>query len=208
MTHGDDQGLILPPHLAPIQVVIVPIFHDDSEKTIVMEAANKVSQSLKDFRIKIDDRSELTPGYKFNDWELRGVPLRIEIGPRDVANESVIIARRDLTGKEGKSIVSQANLAYEIKHKLDLIHSHLLEKAKEFRDAHIFHPQTYSELQKVVENGWAYSYWCGDAACEQKVKEDTKATTRCIPLNQEKGSGKCIVCGKPATERVYFARAY
>jgi prolyl-tRNA synthetase len=208
MAHGDDQGLILPPRLAPIQVVIVPIFHNDSEKSIVMEAVDRVSQSLKDYRVKIDERSELTPGFKFNDWELRGVPLRIEIGPKDVANQSVILARRDITGKEGKSIVNQANLAEEIKLKLDAIHAHLFEKAQQFRDAHIFDPQSYAELQKVVENGWAYSYWCGDASCEQKVKEETKATTRCIPLNQETGSGKCIVCGKPAIEKVYFARAY
>ena len=208
MTHGDDQGLILPPRLAPIQVVIVPIFHNDSEKSMVMEAVNRVSLSLKDFRVKIDDRTELTPGFKFNDWELRGVPLRIEIGPKDVANESIILARRDLTGKEGKSVILQSNLAEEIKLKLDSIHTHLFERAQQFRDTHIFDPQSYTELQKVVENGWAYSYWCGDAGCEQKVKEDTKATTRCIPLNQETGSGKCIVCGKPAAEKAYFARAY
>jgi prolyl-tRNA synthetase len=208
MTHGDDQGLILPPRLAPIQVVIVPIFHNDSEKSMVLEAVNRISISLKDFRVKIDGRTELTPGYKFNDWELRGVPLRIEIGPRDVANESVMLARRDITGKEGKSVILQSNLAEEIKHKLDSIHTHLFEKAQQFRDAHIFDPQSYTELQKVVENGWAYSFWCGDTECEQKVKEDTKATTRCIPLNQEMGSGKCIVCGKPAVEKVYFARAY
>jgi prolyl-tRNA synthetase len=208
MTHGDDQGLILPPRLAPVQVVIVPIFRNDDEKALVMEAVNRVGQSLKDFRVKIDERAELTPGFKFNDWELRGVPLRIEIGPKDVANVSVVVARRDLPGKEGKSIVLQAILAEEIKTKLDSIHAHLLEKAQQFRDAHIFNPQSYAELQKVVENGWAYSFWCGDPSCELKVKEDTKATTRCIPLNQEKGSGKCIVCGKPATEKAYFARAY
>jgi len=208
MTHGDDQGLILPPRLAPIQVVIVPIFHNDSEKSMVMEAVNRISLSLNDFRVKIDGRTELTPGFKFNDWELRGVPLRIEIGPRDVANESVMLARRDITGKEGKSVILQSNLAEEIKLKLDSIHTHLFEKAQQFRDDHIFDPQSYTELQKVVENGWAYSFWCGDAECEQKVKEDTKATTRCIPLNQETGSGKCIVCGKLAVEKVYFARAY
>jgi prolyl-tRNA synthetase len=208
MTHGDDQGLILPPRLAPIQVVIVPIFRNDDEKVLVMEAVNRVGQSLKDFRVKIDERTELTPGFKFNDWELRGVPLRIEIGPKDVANASVVVARRDIAGKEGKSVVLQAILADEIKLKLDSIHAHLLEKAQQFRDDHIFDPQSYAELQKVVENGWAFSYWCGDPACELKVKEDTKATTRCIPLNQEKGSGKCIVCGKPATEKAYFARAY
>jgi prolyl-tRNA synthetase len=208
MTHGDDQGLIIPPRLAPIQVVIVPIYHNEDEKTKVMEFVENVNTSLKGLRTKIDDRSELTPGFKFNDWEMRGVPLRIEVGPKDVANGSVIIARRDLAGKEAKSAVALTGLGEEVNHKLEAIHSHLFEKAKKFRDERIFNPQTYAELQQVLENGWAYSYWCGDPACESKIKEDTKATTRCIPLDQQVSAGKCIVCGKPANEKVYFARAY
>ena len=208
MTHGDDQGLIFPPRLAPIQVVIIPIYHNEEEKNKVMGFVDNVNNCLKGVRTKVDDRSELTPGYKFNDWEMRGVPLRIEVGPKDVANHSVMIARRDMTGKDAKSIHPLDHLDDVVKQKLVEIHDHLLDKAHKFRDEHIFDPQSYDELQQVVENGWAYSYWCGDAACELKVKEDTKATTRCIPLDQQVSAGKCIVCGKPASEKVYFARAY
>jgi prolyl-tRNA synthetase len=208
MAHGDDQGLVLPPRLAPIQVVIVPIFHDDNEKSAVLSMAEKVKQQLSDFRVKLDDRTEMTPGFKFNEWELRGVPLRIEIGPKDVAKNSVMIARRDIPGREGKSPVELAQLTEEISSLLQKIHVNLLEKATAFRDAHIFDPLDYQELAKVLENGWAYSYWCGSSECEQKIKEDTKATTRCIPLDQPAKTGKCIICGKPATEKVYIARAY
>lgn len=208
MTHGDDQGLIFPPRLAPIQVVIIPIYHNEEEKNKVMGFLEKINNSLKGVRTKIDDRSELTPGFKFNDWEMRGIPLRIEVGPKDVANNSVMIARRDMTGKDAKSVQPLDHLEDEVKRKLDEIHSHLLEKARRFRDDHIFEPQNYDELQQVIESGWAYSYWCGDEACELKVKEDTKATTRCIPLDQQVPAGKCIVCGKPASEKVYFAKAY
>jgi prolyl-tRNA synthetase len=175
-----------------------------------METVRRVESDLKaaGIRFKVDERTEVTPGFKFNDWEMRGVPLRIEVGPKDVANGSVIIARRDLAGKEAKSAVALTGLGEEVNHKLEAIHSHLFEKAKKFRDERIFNPQTYAELQQVLENGWAYSYWCGDPACESKIKEDTKATTRCIPLDQQVSAGKCIVCGKPANEKVYFARAY
>lgn len=208
MTHGDDQGLIFPPRLAPIQVVIVPIYHNDDERSKVMEFVEKVNVSLKGLRVKIDDRSELTPGFKFNDWEMRGVPLRIEVGPKDVANHSAMLARRDMAGKDGKTNHPLESLGEEVHKTLDDIHNHLFEKARKFRDEHIFEPISYIELKKVVENGWAYSFWCGDPACEAKVKEETKATTRCIPLDQTPSSGKCIVCGKPATEKMYFARAY
>jgi prolyl-tRNA synthetase len=208
MTHGDDQGLIFPPRLAPIQVVIIPIYRNEEEKSKVMEFVETVNSCLKGVRTKVDDRSELTPGFKFNDWEMRGVPLRIEVGPKDVATNSVMIARRDMTGKEAKSVHPLDHLDDEVMRKLDEIHNHLLEKAHKFRDEHIFEPQSYEELQQVVENGWAYSYWCGDEKCELKVKEDTKATTRCIPLDQQITAGKCIVCGRPASEKVYFAKAY
>jgi len=208
MTHGDDQGLILPPRLAPIQVVIIPIYHNDEEKSKVMAFVDQVNASLEGLRTKVDDRSELTPGFKFNDWEMRGVPVRIEVGPKDVINNSVMIVRRDLTGQEAKSAHSLAGLGEKVRFELDAIHNNLLEKARKFRDEHIYDPKNYTELQQVLENGWAYSYWCGDAKCELKVKEDTKATTRCIPLDQNCAPGKCIVCGKPANEKVYFARAY
>ncbi len=210
MTHGDDQGLILPPRLAPIQAIIVPIFKSDSENSAVIEAVKRVQAELKaaGIRVKVDDRTEVTPGYKFNDWEMRGVPLRIEIGPKDVKKGNVALARRDLPGREGKSFVPQGGLVGTVTDLLNDIQKSLLERATVFRDNHIFEPKDYVELTKVVENGWAYSYWCESVECEAKVKEDTKATTRCIPPNQEESPGKCIVCGKDAKHKVYFAKAY
>ncbi len=208
MTHGDDQGLVLPPRLAPIQVVVVPIFRNDEEKAQVMQYTEKVMEQLGCFRAKLDDRFEQTPGFKFNDWEMRGVPLRVEIGPRDVANQKVVIARRDIPGKPGKSFVPFNELTQQITTLLDDIHDSLLAKATAFRDEHIVETATYDELKTVVENGWAYSYWCESAECEAKVKQDTKATTRCIPLEQDHKSGKCVVCGKETQTKVYFAKAY
>jgi prolyl-tRNA synthetase len=208
MTHGDDQGLVMPPKLAPIQVVIVPIYKNDEERSRVMPVVQNISQALSDFRIKVDDRTELTPGFKFNDWEMRGVPVRIEVGPKDVEKGSVMVARRDIPGRDGKLIIPQENLKGAIAELLTEIHAAMYDKAKSFRDSHISEPSNYDDLKKIVENGWAYSWWCGDATCEAKVKEDTKATTRCIPLDQPGGSGKCVVCGKPASEKVYFAKAY
>jgi len=210
MTHGDDQGLILPPRLAPYQVVLVPIFKSDSESGSVLEVVNRVHQELKaaGIRVKVDDRTEVTPGFKFNDWEMRGVPLRIEIGPKDVEKGSVALSRRDRPGREGKSFVPQAGLAQTVGTLLQEIQAALLERATAFRDAHIFEPRDYAELTQVVQKGWAYSWWCESAECETKVKEETKATSRCIPLDQPEGKGKCIVCGKDATHKVYFARAY
>jgi prolyl-tRNA synthetase len=208
MTHGDDQGLVLPPKLAPIQIVIVPIYKSEAERTQVMEVVQRVQAELSAFRVKLDDRQEVTPGFKFNDWELRGVPLRIEIGPKDVEKGSVAFARRDLPGKAGKSFVPQANLAAQVEEMLRIIHTSLYDRALAFRLANTHDPRDYAELQQVVANGWALSWWCGEAACEARVKEDTKATTRCIPLEQPGGKGQCIVCGRPADKKVYFARAY
>ena len=208
MTHGDDQGLILPPRLAPIQVVIVPIYKNDEERSKVMQVVEKLQQELKAFRVKVDDRTELTPGFKFNDWEMRGVPLRLEVGPKDVEKGSVMAARRDIPGRDGKTILPQENLAVSVGALLDTIQTALLEHAIAFRDSHIHDPADYESLKQVVKDGWALSWWCGDPACEAKVKEDTKASTRCIPLEQPGGTGKCIVCGKDAAEKVYFAKAY
>jgi prolyl-tRNA synthetase len=210
MTHGDNQGLVLPPRLAPIQAVIVPIFKSDQDAATVMETVRRVEAELKaaGVRVKVDDRTEVTPGFKFNDWEMRGVPLRIEIGPKDIEKGTVVLARRDKPGREGKSFVPQAGLAATVTELLVTIQKSLLERATAFRDSHIFEPKDYAELTEVVQNGWAYSYWCESAECEAKVKEDTKATTRCIPLNQPVGKGKCIVCGKDAEKKVYFAKAY
>jgi prolyl-tRNA synthetase len=208
MTHGDDQGLVLPPRLAPTQVVIVPIYKNDEEKSRVLEVVDRIEKECAGFRVQVDRREELTPGFKFNEWELRGVPLRIEVGPKDVEKGTVAFARRDMPGKAGKSFVSQDQLSSQVAAALEDIQAALFQRALDFRQANTYDPQDYEELKQVVQKGWAFSWWCGSAECEAKVKEDTKATTRCIPLDQPGGSGPCIVCGRESTEKVYFARAY
>ncbi|HEX9017919.1 MAG TPA: proline--tRNA ligase [Anaerolineaceae bacterium] len=209
MTHGDDQGLILPPKLAPIQAVIVPIYRDDAEKATVLPVVERINRELSaTIRVKVDMRENMTPGFKFNDWEMRGVPLRIEVGPKDVQKGTVALARRDRPGKAGKTFVSQDGLSAQVTALLADIQIALLERATAFRDANIHAPKDYEELKEVVKAGWAYTWWCGSADCEAKVKEDTRATTRCIPLDQPGGSGECIVCGGHAAEKVYWARAY
>jgi len=208
MTHGDDQGLIFPPRLAPIQIVIVPIYRNEDQKALVMPVVQKLGKDLSDFRVEIDDRDEVTPGFKYNHWELRGVPLRIEVGPRDVEKGSVMTARRDQPGKPGKKILPMENLPAQIGELLNDIQAALLERATNFRDEHIHDAEDYDTLKEVVQDGWAFSWWCGDDACEAAVKADTKATIRCIPLDQPDGTGKCVYCGKEAKEKAYFAKAY
>ena len=210
MVHGDDQGLKIPPKIAPIQAVLVPIYKTDEEKQAVMVVADKVFADLKatGVRIKMDDREEVTPGFKYNDWEMRGVPLRIEIGPKDVAKGSVALARRDIPGRDGKSFVSQDGLAATVTEMLTTIQAAMLQKATEFRDANIQDPKDYEELKQVVGNGWALSYWCESKECEARVKEETKATTRVIPFDQPDAAGICVVCGEKAEKKVYFAKAY
>ncbi len=211
MTHGDDQGLVLPPRLAPIQAVIVPIYKNDVEKGKVMEVADRVFKELKaaGIRIKMDDRENVSSGFKFNDWEMRGVPVRVEIGPKDVEKGSVALARRDKPGREGKSFVQQAGLSSTVSLLLSEIQDSMLAKATAYRDANIHDPKDYEELKKVVEDGWAFSYWCGNKECEARVKADTKATTRNMPLEgQPTEAGKCIVCGEKAEKKIYFAKAY
>ena len=209
MAHGDDNGLILPPRLAPYQVVIVPIYKNDAERAVVLETVERVRRELNGFRVKIDDRTELTPGYKYHEWELRGVPLRLEIGPKDVQKNSVMAARRDIPGRDGKLILSQENLAPQVQELLDTIQAAMLRRATEFRDANIHEVSTYDELKETVEIGWASAYWCGCAECEAKIKEDTKATSRCKPFDQERGQkGACVVCGKDADSRTFFSKAY
>ena len=208
MAHGDDNGLILPPRLAPYQIVIVPIFKNDAEKTVVMECVDKVMAQLKEFRVKLDDRTELTPGFKYHEWELRGVPLRLEIGPKDVEKNSVMAARRDIPGKPGKSFLSQDNLADQVRDLLDAIQSGILAKAEKFRDDNIHEARTYDDLKGIVENGWAEAWWCGDPACEAKIKADTKATTRCMNFEHQHGHGQCVCCGKDAEKKIYFSKAY
>ncbi len=208
MTHGDDNGLVLPPRIAPYQIVIVPIFKNEDERVKVMECVDKVMQQLKDFRVTLDDRTEVTPGFKYHEWELRGVPLRLEIGPKDVEKNSVMAARRDIPGKPGKSFLSQDNLTAQVQDLLDTIQNALLSKAEKFRDDNIHEANSYDELKQIVENGWAEAWWCGDPACEAKIKEDTKATSRCMNFEHQHGHGKCVVCGKDSDKKIYFSKAY
>jgi prolyl-tRNA synthetase len=208
MVHGDDRGLILPPRLAPYQVVIVPIYRDSGERAGVMEAVEKARRALGETRVWVDTREEVTPGYKFHDWEMRGVPVRIEIGPRDVAQATAALGRRDLPGKEGKAAVPMERLAQAVRGLLDEIQATLFERALKFRQEHTHSPRDYDEFRQVVQEGWAEAWWCGQADCEAQIKDDTKATTRCIPFDQPGGGGRCIRCARPATERAIFARAY
>jgi prolyl-tRNA synthetase len=210
MTHGDDQGLVLPPRLAPVQVVIVPILRKEEDRPQVMETVDRLFAELKagGVRVKVDDRDNVSPGFKFNEWELRGVPLRFEIGPRDIEGGTVMTARRDMPGKPGKKIMPQADVVSWTRELLEEIQQAMYDKAVAFRDEHILDPQNYAEFQQAVEDGWAFSWWCEEAACEAAIKQDTKATTRCMPLEQPEGEGVCIHCGKPARRKVYFARAY
>jgi len=209
MVHGDDQGLILPPRLAPIQAVVVPIYKSDEERSQVMGAVERIRAMLgESVRLKVDDREGYTAGWKFNEWELRGVPLRLEVGPKDVAKGQVALARRDVPGREGRSFVPQEGLAGRIRDLLDEVQRSLFERALAFREANTYYPKTYDEFRQAVESGFAWAWWCGDEADELKVQEETKATTRNIPLDQPGGTGACIVCGKPATEMAVWARAY
>jgi len=210
MVHGDDQGLILPPKLAPFQVVIVPIHKSDEEKGLVMSAVKEIRTQLiaAGFRVKTDEREGMSPGFKFNDWEMRGVPLRIEVGPKDVAKGTVVLARRDKPGREGKVFVSRDNLAASVGKLLDEIHTALFDRALAFRKANTAETEDYGEFKLAVEKGFALSHWCGSAECEEKIKEETKATMRCIPLDQAPHEGKCVYCGKPAREKAIFAKAY
>jgi len=210
MVHGDDQGLILPPRLAPTQVVVVPIYKSDEEKSAVLETARKCRAMLTaaGIRVRVDEREGTSPGFKFNDWEMRGVPLRIEIGPKDVAKGSVVLARRDKPGKEGKSFVPQQGLAAAVAEMLVEIQKALLERARAFRDSRTADPKDFDAFRDAVEAGLAFSFWCGSEECEASIKEETKATMRCIPLNQPADRGTCIYCGQPATERGIFGKAY
>jgi prolyl-tRNA synthetase len=210
MAHGDDQGLMMPPRLAPIQAVIVPIFKNDAERARVMEVADRIFIELKaaGIRTRMDDRDNVSSGFKFNDWEMRGVPVRVEVGPKDVEKGTVALARRDKPGREGKSFVQQEGLASTVVQLLGDIQHAMLARAIAFRDANIHEPADYEDLKKIVQDGWAFAWWCGSKECEARVKEDTKATTRVIPFEQPEGQGKCVMCGKEAHQKVYFSKAY
>jgi prolyl-tRNA synthetase len=210
MVHGDDQGLILPPRLAPYQLVIVPIYKSDEEKSSVMECAQRLRKELvaAGIRVKMDEREGQSPGFKFNDWEMRGVPLRMELGPKDVAKGSVVLARRDRPGKEGKVFVPQQGIAPVVAQMLVEIQQALFDRALAFRKSNTAEPTDFEEFKKAVEKGFAFAWWCGGADCEASIKETTKATMRCIPLEQPGGSGYCIQCAKAAKEKAIFAKAY
>jgi prolyl-tRNA synthetase len=208
MVHGDDKGLVLPPRLAPHQVVIVPIYRGDAERDTVLAELDPLRAELGDCRVWLDRRDGLTPGFKFNDWEMRGVPLRIELGPRDVSSGTVTLARRDRPGREGKTTVPRGGVAAAVRDLLADIQSSLYERALRFRDEHTFDPAGYAEFRDAVERGFALSWWCEDADCETAIKEETRATTRCIPFEQPGGGGPCIRDGRPATRKAIFGRAY
>jgi prolyl-tRNA synthetase len=209
MVHGDDQGLKLPPRLAPIQLVIIPIFKTGDEKSKVMGAIETIKSILgNEVRYKVDDREELSPGFKFNEWELRGVPLRLEVGPKEVEKDQVVLARRDVPGKAGKSSAPQAGLLDRVREALDTIQADMHRTAAAFRDANVHEAHNYDEFKALVEDGFARVWWAGSDADELKVKEETKATLRCIPLDQPGGEGVCFYTGKPAQEIAIFAKAY
>jgi prolyl-tRNA synthetase len=191
-------------------VVIVPIYKTDEEKAQVFDAASKIRDALivEGIRVRTDEREGASPGFKFNDWEMRGVPLRIEIGPKDLAKGSVVLARRDRPGREGKSFQPQQGLPAVVSKLLEEIQAALLARARNFRDAHTKEPKNYDEFKAAVETGFALAFWCGRAECEDKIKEETKATVRCIPLAQSESSGPCILCGQPSKEKGVFGRAY
>ncbi|KAG4991490.1 hypothetical protein AAZX31_09G121600 [Glycine max] len=214
MTHGDDAGLMLPPKLAPIQVVIVPIWKKDGEKEAVLNAASSVKDVLQrsGIKVKLDDSDQRTPGWKFNFWEMKGVPLRIEIGPRDVASGSVVISRRDIPGKQGKVFgisMEPSNLEAYVKDKLDEIQSSLLERAIAFRDSNIVDVNTYDDLKAAISQGkWARGPWSASDEDELKVKEETGATIRCFPFEQPQGVKTCLMTGNPAEEVAIFSKSY
>jgi prolyl-tRNA synthetase len=209
MSHSDDEGLVLPPNLAPIQVVIVPIYRKDEEKAVVLEKARVIQASLKakGISVKLDERDNMTPGFKFAEYELKGVPVRIAIGPRDVQNETIEVARRDTKEKQ---VMSMIDLEHKMEHLLTQIQSNLYQRALDYRDEHITAVNTWEEFKDVLEHktGFVSAHWDGTGETEQKIKEETKATIRCIPLNNVKEAGKCILTGKPSTQRVLFAKAY
>jgi prolyl-tRNA synthetase len=200
--------------MAPIQVVGVPIFRTDEEQGAVMEALTQVMDELRTagVRVHLDDREGLTPGFKYNDWEMRGVPIRLELGPKDLEKGSVALARRDIPGRDGKSFVPRDEVVSQVKTLLEAIHENMLRQATEFRDANLHRVESYDALKETVQNGWALIWHCGTKVCEDNIKEETKASSRCFPLDlneKEPAQGHtCTVCGEPAQGLAYFARAY
>jgi len=209
MAHSDDQGLVLPPKLAPIQVVIVPIYKTEEERAAIGSLADTLIAGLKakGISIKYDDRDTHRPGFKFAEWELKGVPVRIAVGTRDMQNGTVELARRDTQTKE---TVSQAGLSDRVEQLLTDIQQQIYNKAASFRATHTTRVDSYEDFKRVLEEqgGFVSAHWDGTVETEQLIKEETKATIRCIPLDNPLEEGTCIRTGKPSTQRVLFARAY
>jgi len=209
MAHSDDDGLILPPRIAPVQVVIVPIYKGDEQKSLIDEKVNGIVNELKNagVRVKYDNSDQARPGWKFAEYEMKGVPLRVAIGARDLEQGVAELARRDT--KEKRS-VSMGVLVEVIQTELVAIQQQLLDRARAFRDAHITKADTWEEFQDVLDSktGFVAAHWDGTPETEEAIKEKTKATIRCIPLNNPAEKGACILTGKPSTQRVLFARAY
>ena len=208
MAHSDNNGLVLPPKLAPNQVVIIPIYKNNEQLAQISEKAEKIRQTLevKGIRVKYDGRDTQKPGWKFNEYEFKGVPLRIAIGPRDLEDGTVEIARRDTLEKE---ILRDAQLEVKIEHLLESIQSNLFEKALAFRENNTYKVDTWKEFTEKIEGGgFLLAHWDGTAETEEIIKEKTKATIRVIPVDAREEKGKCIYSGKPSSKRVVFARAY
>lgn len=208
MTHSDDQGLVLPPQLAPYQVVIVPIYRKDEEFEAVSAKAQEIMKELraKGIRVKFDNRDTHKPGWKFNEYELKGVPVRIAIGPRDLKNDTVEVARRDTLEKE---LLQITGLAEKIENLLSQIQDNLFQKAATYKDDNTRAVNTWEEFEaQIKKGGFVYAHWDGTRETEKKIKDLTKATIRCIPLNNKQEEGKCILTGAPSTQRVLFAKAY
>ena len=209
MGHSDDNGLIIPPRLAPLQVVIIPIYKSKEELGQVGETAVRIKKALEDndISVKYDDRDTHKPGWKFTDYEMKGVPVRLAIGPRDIKNQTVEVARRDTLEKWS---LPQENIVANIKDLLVDIQNNLYRRALEFRNKNTFVTDNYEEFKDIIMNrgGFVLAHWDGTSETETRIKEETKATIRCIPLENESGEGKCIYTGKPSSQRVIFAKAY
>jgi len=207
MMHSDDNGLVVPPKLAPTQVVVVPIWRDEGQRAAVLEAADKVKAALPGLLVDVDARDNVSPGWKFNEHEVKGVPLRIEIGPRDVEQASVVVVRRD-TGE--KAPTPMTDVAARVPALLDEIQAALFAAAKQLLDDNSYPVDGVDEFKQKLEDpgGFLYAHWCGDGECEKRIAEETKATIRNIPLDAPEESGACILCGKHSAMRVPFAKAY
>jgi len=207
LTHGDDQGVIIPPKLADTQAVIIPIWQENSRDKVFQFTAGVYEKLQKKFSVKLDDRDQYKPGYKYTEWEMVGVPVRIEIGPRDIDNKQVMVVRRD---NRQKIAVPIDNLNAALQDILDTVQKDLFTKALEFQKTNTYSIDEYQEFIKVQDEkgGFVQAHWCGSPECEEKVKDDTKATIRNIPFDRKQEKGKCIVCGKDSDGRVIFAKAY